>query len=198
MPPAPFKIAIADTILEDLSARLAATRFPPGILGENWNAGTSPAYHRELLNYWRTGFDWRAVERYLNSYAHFRVDVDGTQLHFIHERGLGPDPLPLILTHGYPDSFARFLKLIPLLVDPGAHRGDTVDAFSVVVPSLPGYGFSEARPDKGGHSALPAFGISSWSRSSATRVLARMAAIGGVPSPSTWREATLIRSSPSI
>jgi pimeloyl-ACP methyl ester carboxylesterase len=150
MPPAPFKIAIADTILEDLSARLAATRFPPGILGENWNAGTSPAYHRELLNYWRTGFDWRAVERYLNSYAHFRVDVDGTQLHFIHERGLGPDPLPLILTHGYPDSFARFLKLIPLLVDPGAHGGDTVDAFSVVVPSLTGYGFSEARPDKGG------------------------------------------------
>jgi pimeloyl-ACP methyl ester carboxylesterase len=103
-----------------------------------------------LITYWRTGYDWRAQERSLNQFHHFRATVDGTRLHFIHERGVGPSPIPLVLTHGYPDCFYRFHKLIPLLTDPAAHGGDAADAFDVVVPSLPGYAFSEPRTESGG------------------------------------------------
>jgi len=109
----------------------------------------NPSYLRDLIGYWREGFDWRKQEAMLNRFPHYRGEVDGTQLHLIHQKGRGPAPLPLILTHGYPDSFFRFYKLIPLLADPAAHGGDSADAFDVVVPSLPGYGFSEARTIQG-------------------------------------------------
>ena len=115
-------------------------------------------YLRELITYWRDRFDWRSQEALLNRFQHYRGEVDGTRIHFIHERGQGPSPLPLILTHGYPDSFFRFYKLIPLLTDPAAHGGDPIDAFDVVVPSLPGYGFSEPREKRQACSALATCG----------------------------------------
>ena len=145
----PFEIAVSDTILEDLALRLRVARLPPNAAND-WDAGMSPTYLRELITYWRDRFEWRSQEALLNRFQHYRGEVDGTRIHFIHERGQGPSPLPLILTHGYPDSFFRFYKLIPLLTDPAAHGGDPIDAFDVVVPSLPGYGFSEPREGNGG------------------------------------------------
>lgn len=138
----PFEVKIHDAVLDDLRARLARTRLPETEEGDSWEAGTSPAFLRRLVQHWQTAFDWRAQEAAINLFPHFRAPIDGLQIHFIHQRGRGPAPLPLILTHGYPDSFLRFSKLIPLLTHPAAHGGDAADAFDVVVPSLPGYGFS--------------------------------------------------------
>ena len=132
-----FSHRIPDAALADLHARLAATRLPLDEAND-WTAGTNPTYLRELLDYWRTRFDWRAIERQLHQLSHHVATLSGTRIHFIHERGRGPAPLPLLLTHGFPDSFARFIKLIPLLTAPADPR----DAFDVVVPSLPGFGFS--------------------------------------------------------
>jgi pimeloyl-ACP methyl ester carboxylesterase len=145
----PFRIATPDDVLDDLAARLRATRLPDGS-DDDWSGGTSPAYLRELISYWTERFDWRAQESLLNRFRHFRVEIDGTRIHLIHEKGRGPSPIPLLLTHGYPDSFYRFHKLIPLLTDPFAHGGVASDAFDVVVPSLPGYAYSEPRERAGG------------------------------------------------
>ncbi len=142
----PFNLEIPDATLADLSARLATTRLPP-TRADDWEAGTSPRYLRDLLDYWRSGYDWRHQEHELRRFSHFRTRFDDTTIHFIHERGKGPDPFPIVLTHGYPDSFWRFVKLIPLLTDPGAHGGNPRDAFDVVVPSLPGYAFSQPAGD---------------------------------------------------
>jgi pimeloyl-ACP methyl ester carboxylesterase len=144
-----FEIKIPESTLDDLHERLASTRLTPQDDATDWNSGTSPSYLRQLIDYWRSQYDWRAQEARINRFAHFRAVVDGTNLHFIHERGRGDAPLPIVLTHGYPDSFLRFVKLIPLLTDPAAHGGDPHDAFDVVVPSLPGYAFSD-EPDKAG------------------------------------------------
>ena len=149
MPVHPFKIDIPQSVLDDLTARLVNTRWPDGRSEASWQAGTPEPYLRELARYWRTGFDWRKQEAELNRFAHFRTQVGGLGIHFIHERGRGEKPLPLILTHGYPDSFLRFRKLIPLLTDPAAHGGDPADSFDVVVPSLPGYGFSDRTTEPG-------------------------------------------------
>ena len=145
----PFQIAVSDEALDDLAARLRVARLPADS-DDDWSAGTSPVYLRELVAYWRDRFDWRTEEAKLNRFHQFQTEVDGTRIHLIHERGLGPAPLPLVLTHGYPDSFVRFHKLIPLLTDPAANGGDPADAFDVVVPSLPGYTFSERRTSAGG------------------------------------------------
>src|SRR5262245_57964240 len=142
-----FEIRIPDATLRDLQARLDGARLPPGDAATGWDAGTSPAYLRDLIAYWRSGFDWRAQEAELQRFSQFTTELHGTRIHFVHERGRGDAPLPLVLTHGYPDSFLRFAKLIPLLVDPAAHGGDPADAFDVVVPSLPGFGFSDP-PDR--------------------------------------------------
>lgn len=138
----PFSIDVDDAVLEDLRDRVARTRWPDPAAGAAWDSGTDDAYLKDLLRTWGTDFDWRARETDLNRLAHFRADVDGTVVHFVHERGRGPSPLPLILTHGWPSTFAEYLELIPLLTDPEAHGGDRADAFDVVVPSLPGFGFS--------------------------------------------------------
>ena len=111
--------------------------------GAGWDYGTNPAYLRDLVEYWRTGYDWRAQERALNQLDHFRATVDGLGVHFIHARGQGPDPFPLIISHGWPGSVVEMLKIIPMLTDPASHGGDANDSFDVVVPSLPGYGFSD-------------------------------------------------------
>ena len=145
----PFKINLKQEILDDLRARLARTRWTDEIAGAGWDYGTNLSYLKELCSYWRNEFDWRRQEKYLNSFHHFRADVDGLGIHFIHERGRGKDPLPLLLIHGYPDSFFRFHKIIPMLTDPENNGGKAQDAFDVVVPSIPGYGFSDRPKEKG-------------------------------------------------
>ena len=145
----PFEVGIAQHTLDDLQERLVRTRWADDLEDDGWAYGTNRAYLRELTEYWLTGFDWPQQEETLNRLSHFRADVDGFGVHFIHQRGKGDSPLPIILTHGYPDSFVRFLKIIPLLTDPQAHGGDPADAFDVVVPSLPGYGFSDKPSEKG-------------------------------------------------
>jgi pimeloyl-ACP methyl ester carboxylesterase len=146
----PFKIEIPEAQLDDLRARLANTRLLPAGADHSWDDGTDPAYLAALVTYWRDRYDWRAQEVELNRFHHHRVEIDGTRIHLVHEKGVGPAPLPLLLCHGYPDSFHRFHKLIPRLTDPAAFGGDPADAFDVVAPDLPGFGFSEPRPQKGG------------------------------------------------
>jgi pimeloyl-ACP methyl ester carboxylesterase len=145
----PFRIAIPDAVLEDLRERLGRTRWPDEIEGAGWDYGANLAYLRELVEYWRTSFEWRAQEERLNAFRHFRARVDGLGIHFVRERGQGPRPLPLILTHGWPSTFFQMAKLIPLLADPGAHGADPEDAFDVIVPSLPGCGFSDRPTQRG-------------------------------------------------
>jgi pimeloyl-ACP methyl ester carboxylesterase len=144
----PFVVDVPQASLDDLRERLARTRWPDEVDGAGWDYGVSLAYMRELLEYWRTGFDWRAAERAMNAVPHFRARVDGVGIHLVHQRGRGPAPIPLLITHGWPSSFVEMLELIPLLADPGAHGGDPADAFEVIVPSVPGFGFSD-RPGRG-------------------------------------------------
>ena len=145
----PFKVQVSDATLEDLRERLTRTRWPDEISGSEWGYGSDLAYVKELVDYWLTRFDWRAQEAFINSFAHFRTTVDGLGIHFIHERGKGPDPLPLIVTHGWPSTFFEMLKIIPRLTDPAAYGGDPADSFDVIVPSMPGYGFSDPSQEPG-------------------------------------------------
>ena len=142
--PTPFRIEIAETVLADLRDRLARTRFPDQALGAPWAYGADLAYVRELCAYWRARYDWRKHEALLNDFRQFTGPVAGIDLHFIHEEGRGPAPLPLLLSHGWPGSIWEFHKIIPMLTDPARFGGDPRDAFTVVAPSLPGYGFSFA------------------------------------------------------
>jgi pimeloyl-ACP methyl ester carboxylesterase len=144
----PFQVNISQPALDDLRARLARTRWPDEVDGAGWDYGANLASMRELVTYWETRFDWRHEERAMNALPHFRAQVDGMGIHFIHARGRGPAPMALLLTHGWPSSFVEMLEIIPLLADPGAHGGDPADAFDVVVPSVPGFGFSD-RPGRG-------------------------------------------------
>ncbi len=137
-----FTVAIPDAALADLKDRLARTRFPGDFGNPNWEYGTNTAYLKELVEYWRTQYDWRKVEREINSFANYKTEIDGVPIHFIHEPGKGPNPIPLILTHGWPWTFWDLHKVIRPLADPASYGGDPKDAFDVVVPSLPGYGFS--------------------------------------------------------
>jgi pimeloyl-ACP methyl ester carboxylesterase len=145
----PFTIEVPQATLDDLQRRLARTRWPAPIDGVGWSYGADLDYMQELVSYWQHGYDWRAHEAKLNQFAHFKATIDGLGIHFIHERGKGPSPLPLVLTHGWPDSFYRFSKVIPLLTDPASHGGDPADAFDVVAPSVPGMGFSERPRTRG-------------------------------------------------
>ncbi|MBC5768189.1 epoxide hydrolase family protein [Ramlibacter albus] len=141
--PTPFRVAIEPAVLDDLRARLARTRWPDEPANvPPWQAGTSVEYMKQLVDYWRTGFDWRVHEAALNEFRQFKARVGGIDLHFIHEPGRGPAPMPLLLSHGWPGSVFEFRRLIPMLTDPARFGGDERDAFTVVAPSLPGYGFS--------------------------------------------------------
>jgi pimeloyl-ACP methyl ester carboxylesterase len=139
----PFKIAVSQEVLDDLHERLAQTRWPDEVRGAGWRYGADLATMRDLAEYWRTSFDWRAQEARLNAFSNYRATVDGFGIHFIHARGKGPKPLPLLISHGWPSTFAEMANLIPLLTDPAAHSGDPADSFDVVVPSVPGFGFSD-------------------------------------------------------
>src|SRR5258708_12973295 len=144
-----FPIALPQTTLDDLRFRLARTRLPDEVQGAGWDYGTNLGYVKKLLDYWHRQYDWRKQEVALNHFHHFKAEIEGVGIHFIHERGKGPNPLPLVLFHGWPDSFYRYHKLIPLLTDPASSGGDPADSFDVIVPSLPGFGFSD-RPRKRG------------------------------------------------
>ncbi len=144
MTPRPFEIRIPDSSIRDLNDRLRAARWPTSLDRESWNDGTSLSFVERLVDHWLHRFDWRAQEARLNRMPQYLMQVDGMDVHFVHRRGTGPSPLPLILTHGWPGSFAEMEHVIPLLADPGSHGGDPEDAFHVVVASLPGYGFSQA------------------------------------------------------
>ena len=149
----PYKIEIPDSVLDDLKSRLERTRWPDELPGTGWDYGSNLDYVKELVEYWRTKFDWHAQEKLINSFSHFKSKVDGLNIHFIHEKGKGPNPMPLVITHGWPGTFFEMYKVIPMLSDPASHGGDPADAFDVVAPSMPGYGFSDAT-DKRGLSVL--------------------------------------------
>lgn len=144
---APFRVSIPEAVLDDLRRRLAATRWPDDPNNEDWDFGTNKAELRALTDYWRDGFDWRAEEARINAEPHFRTEMDGVPIHFLHRKGNGPRPLPLILSHGWPWTFWDLAKVIGPLSDPAAHGGDPEDAFDVVVPSLPGFAFSTPLTD---------------------------------------------------
>jgi len=145
----PFRICVSDEVLDDLRTRLTRTRFTAASDPAFWAAGTDPGYLRELVTYWADGFDWRAAERALNAYPHYVAEVAGRRVHFVHLRGESsasagaPSPLPLIMTHGWPSSFVEMLEAGRLLADPASAGGDRAEAFDVVIPSLPGFLYSE-------------------------------------------------------
>jgi pimeloyl-ACP methyl ester carboxylesterase len=140
--PRPFTIQVADDVLADLRARLQRVRWPDEIPDAGWRYGTELSYMQELVAFWRDRYDWRTQEAKLNRFRQFTVPHDDVELHFVHEPGVGPNPLPLLLSHGWPGSILEFQQLIPMLTDPARFGGDPADAFTVVAPSLPGYAFS--------------------------------------------------------
>jgi pimeloyl-ACP methyl ester carboxylesterase len=140
--PRPFTINVPDETLADLRWRLERTRWPDENPGGGWQYGTDLAYMKTLVTYWRQNYDWRVHEARLNRLRQFTAFVDGIELHFIHEPGVGPKPVPLLLSHGWPGSIVELERLIPMLTDPERFGGDPADAFTVVAPSLPGYAFS--------------------------------------------------------
>ncbi|TFV96818.1 epoxide hydrolase family protein [Leifsonia flava] len=145
----PFRVEISQEQLDDLQERLARTRLPEPVPGDDWDYGTPNSYLRDAIERWRTGFDWRAVEDRMNAFPHFLTDIDGQTIHFLHVTSPHPGATPLILAHSYPGSFVDFLDMIEPLVDPVAFGGDAADAFDIVVPSMPGFGFSMPVVDRG-------------------------------------------------
>jgi microsomal epoxide hydrolase len=142
MPPRPYRIEVPDSVLDDLKRRLKATRWPEVLPDARWDYGANLEYIQELCAYWADSYDWRRHEAALNAYPQFISEIDGVDFHFWHVKGKGPNPLPLLLVHGWPGSIYEFHHLIGPLTDPAAHGGNESDAFDVVIPALPGYGFS--------------------------------------------------------
>ena len=138
----PFTIAIPDADLADLKERLGRTRWPEAEPVDDWSQGTPLAYVQEVAAYWADDYDWRATEARLNAYDHFTTEMDGLDIHFLHAPSPVEGALPMVMTHGWPGSIVEFMKVIEPLRDPEAHGGDASQAFHVVCPSLPGYGFS--------------------------------------------------------
>ena len=173
----PFTIAISDQVLDDLKQRLGNTRWPDEVVDSGWGYGSNLAYIRELAEYWRTSFDWRAQETKINQFSHFKTEVDGLNIHFIRENGTGPNPMPLVITHGWPSTFFEMTKIIPLLANPGGHGGDPADSFDVIAPSLPGFGFSD-RPSQPGMQVLKVADM--WAKMMTENLgFPRFAAVGG-------------------
>lgn len=145
----PFSIHVGDDVLADLRQRLERTRWPDQIPDTGWDYGTDGAYLQELVAYWLEKFDWRKQETLLNTWPQFKTAVEGIDLHFAHVKGKGPAPLPLVITHGWPGSFFEMHKVVGPLTDPAAYGGDPDDAFDLVVPSIPGFGFSGPTRQRG-------------------------------------------------
>jgi pimeloyl-ACP methyl ester carboxylesterase len=142
--PARFRLHVPDETLRDLAERLGRTRWPDEAAGSGWEYGTDLSYLKSLVDHWRSAFDWRKHESEINRFEQYKVKLGGVDVHFIHEQGRGPRPLPLLISHGWPGSVFEFHKLIPMLVDPARFGADPGDAFTVVAPSLPGYTLSFA------------------------------------------------------
>ena len=157
----PFTVAVAEAQLQDLRQRLALTRWPDRETCQDWSQGMPLQYTRELADYWAQEYDWRRIERRLNQWPQFIANIDGIDIHCIHRRSPEPTALPIILSHGWPGSVVEFHKIIDALADPVAHGGRAEDAFHVVVPSLPGYGFS-GKPETTGTSVQKIGGM--WGR----------------------------------
>ena len=151
----PFEIQVSDQALDDLRQRLSLARWPPDTPGAPWDYGTDRAYLEELVAYWRDEYDWRVHERALNAFDHYMTTVEGQRLHFVHQRAADPDTLPLLMTHGWPGTVWEMLPSVMALNDPAGHGGSAADAFHVVVPSIPGFGFS-GEPAEGTDVALTA------------------------------------------
>ena len=147
----PFEIQVSDAAIEDLQRRLASTRMPDQLAQTSWEYGTDSSYLAELLSYWQNDFDWREQESQLNQFDQFKTEIDGLDMHFIHQRSENPDAIPLMVVHGWPGSVAEFTKIIGPLTDPVAHGGNIADSYHVIAPSLPGFGFSE-KPNQPGYS----------------------------------------------
>src|ERR1700730_2736742 len=145
----PFRVDIPQADLDDLRDRLARSRWPDQLAGGGWDYGIPLEYVRQLAEYWRTGYDWRVYEARLNAFDQFTTTIDGQNVHFLHVRSAEAGALPLIITHGWPGSIVEFMNVIGPLTDPAAHGGDQADAFHLVVPSIPGYGFSGPTRDRG-------------------------------------------------
>jgi pimeloyl-ACP methyl ester carboxylesterase len=145
----PFKIHVPDAVLADLKQRLARARFADEIPGVEWDYGTNLAYLKELVTYWRDRYDWRVQERRLNQFDQFKTNIDGLDIHFIHQRSRVPNARPLLLLNGWPSSIEEYVKVIGPLTDPAAHGAQAADAFHVVIPSMPGYGFSDKPRERG-------------------------------------------------
>lgn len=139
----PFRIEVTQNVLDDLKSRLQRTRWADAPENAGWNYGTDPDYLRGLVDYWINQYDWRKQEAALNKFSHFKAAIDGINIHFIHVKGKGKNPKPLLLSHGWPDCFYRFYKVIPLLTDPASYGGNPDESYDVIVPSLPGFGFSD-------------------------------------------------------
>lgn len=142
----PFTINVPQAVLDDLQSRLQSTRWADDAEGSGWDYGVDAEYLKSYVNYWQNEYNWREQEASLNALPQFRAEIDGVGIHFIHVRGKGPNPTPIILTHGWPDSFYRFHKVIPMLTDPASFGGDVNVSFDMVVPSIPGFGFSDRVP----------------------------------------------------
>ena len=145
----PFTIHVSDAAIADLKARLAHARFPDALQGDGWTHGTDLRYLQELVGYWRDRFDWREQERRLNRLEQFTTTIDGLTIHFIHRRSTQPNARPLLITHGWPGSFVEFTKIVGPLTDPVAHGGRPGDGFDVVIPSIPGFAFSDKPREPG-------------------------------------------------
>ena len=145
----PFRVEVPQADLDDLCNRLAGTRWPDELPGVGWRYGVPLGYLKDLAEYWRTTYDWRKHEARLNEFPQFITTIDGANLHFLHVRSPEADALPLIMTHGWPGSIVEYLDIIGPLTDPRVHGGDPADAFHVVVPSIPGFGFSGPTRDAG-------------------------------------------------
>jgi pimeloyl-ACP methyl ester carboxylesterase len=145
----PFTIRIPEAALKDLKARLTTARLPEPLQGDGWTHGTDIAYLRQLVAYWRDKFDWRAQERRLNQLEQFTTTIDGLTMHFVHRKSKHANAMPLLITHGWPGSFVEFTKIIGPLTDPEAYGGTAADAFHVVMPSIPGFAFSQAPKEAG-------------------------------------------------
>ena len=145
----PYTIQVSEEALADLNRRLQQTRWPDEV-GQDWRYGTDLTYLKDICDYWLNTFDWRAQEQKLNQFDHFKTEIEpGRQLHFIHSRSSNPDALPLLMTHGWPGSIAEFSEILPILTEPQEHGGQREDAFHVICPSIPGYGFSDAPTEPG-------------------------------------------------
>src|SRR3989442_4888874 len=145
----PFKIHVPDSVLTDLKRRLSQARFADELSDVGWDYGTNLAYLKTLVDYWRDKYDWRAQEKRLNEFDQFRTNIDGVDIHFIHQRSKNPNAMPLLLLNGWPSSIIEYEKVIGPLTDPAAYGGPVEDSFHVVIPAMPGFGFSGKPREKG-------------------------------------------------